>query len=577
MPHAAASLSLTDPAAATNDPLARGWTEGYAATDDALILCDNRGDHFGLWRVTQPDDPVATPLWGAVAAEPATLSGHGRSVAFAPAAGPAGAGLFVGSSDGSRLRRVSESDRAAAHHSWVDPTHLVLADRRGAGTAIVLVDADSGSGVELVSAPAAELTAPHATDRDLVYVQAADGLTEVRRVDLDQGKRVETLIRGGRGTRPTMARPSPDGSMLACVLRAGTTTDLRVFHIGRRELSPPLVRGCVGQPRWSPDGAKIAITVDRWPVRSVEVIDVSSGQVRAIATDDAWTSCADGQWIDDDSLWVLANSFRAPGRVQRLDLADRLSLDPGPDPPEWQPTPQVMWVPVGEGVRLPCLRYLPPPRVDVVGTLLMLHGGPYGAWRSGWSPWQYLALRAGIEFVLVNTRGSALPTLGVPNLGPGEFGRVDVDDVLAVMSALRGHGGAQRGVALYGHSYGAYLAYQVAGRVPSAICGLIMSAGFLSPEDLDTSPDPQTRRFRAYAWPDPTPGPRRPPPVPTLMIHGEHDHAVPLATAQRNLSRLDPRRTTLLCLPGQGHAARSRSAMALWSSHALNFLDSCWR
>ncbi|QEV43714.1 alpha/beta fold hydrolase [Streptomyces vinaceus] len=204
--------------------------------------------------------------------------------------------------------------------------------------------------------------------------------------------------------------------------------------------------------------------------------------------------------------------------------------------------------------------------------VLALHGGPNSRWTLGFDPFLQALAAAGLAVVAPNQRGStgygAAHTLAIS----GTWGGPDLADVTAVgrfLTRERGTGRARP--ALYGVSYGAFLALLAAAAEPDGWSACAAVAPFLSGPRLHADGSAQVRSM-VERLDGLTPvrdglGPRdveRLAPAlaaPLLLVHGALDDSVPVghsrALAQR-LTSLGRRPGTdfhYLELPDRGHAA----------------------
>src|SRR5262249_21518194 len=111
------------------------------------------------------------------------------------------------------------------------------------------------------------------------------------------------------------------------------------------------------------------------------------------------------------------------------------------------------------------LVYEPPAarRRDVV--VVALHGGPVEQWSAIFTSELQLFAGLGATVIAPNYHGSVGYGNEFVRALQGGAGLVDVDDVIAVVTAVRG-GARHQETVLYGHSYGGFLALLVAAAYP---------------------------------------------------------------------------------------------------------------
>lgn len=143
-------------------------------------------------------------------------------------------------------------------------------------------------------------------------------------------------------------------------------------------------------------------------------------------------------------------------------------------------TPRVVWIHGPRGA-IETLVYEPPAhrRRDLL--VVALHGGPVKQWFAKFTP--ELQLFAGLGAVVVAPNYHGSPGYGDEFVRAleGAAGSVDLDDVVAVATAMRAASGSERtATVLYGHSYGAFLALLIAATYPQRCDGVIAVAPFTS-------------------------------------------------------------------------------------------------
>src|SRR5207244_8781411 len=206
--------------------------------------------------------------------------------------------------------------------------------------------------------------------------------------------------------------------------------------------------------------------------------------------------------------------------------------------------------------------------------VVALHGGPAALWSAAFTP--ELQLFAGLGAVLAapNYHGStgygdefvrALERAG---------GSIDLDDVLAVIAALRDEPGCEgAALVLYGHSYGAFLALLVAATRPDLCDAVIAVAPFTSLSSVGSASTPAVRRITNLL--------RDPARIDgdldllrrcrnlrarVLIAHGTDDRAIPIAQSRALYERLracgyrDGQDLWFLPLQGEDHATDSTAA-----------------
>jgi Tol biopolymer transport system component len=216
--------------------------------------------------------------------------------------------IFIASVGGTDVQQVTHAQRGAADPDW-SPDGAAIAYESGPYPSgdgdvsnIFVVDLATGETSQVThEKPTTEtcLGCPQgaaypqfvSTGTSIVYDLHRGGEVDVRIVPVTGGKSVP-LVGGTLGTL------SPDGSTFAvecgqfadgiCIADADGTKKARV-----------LVRGRSVEPKWSPDGTRIAyINRENNPDDRVFVVDVATGETTFVAEGTA------SEWLDDHTLII---------------------------------------------------------------------------------------------------------------------------------------------------------------------------------------------------------------------------------------------------------------------------------
>ncbi|GAA4876569.1 alpha/beta hydrolase family protein [Kitasatospora terrestris] len=179
--------------------------------------------------------------------------------------------------------------------------------------------------------------------------------------------------------------------------------------------------------------------------------------------------------------------------------------------------------------------------------VLALHGGPSAAWRYEFDPLLREFAAAGIAVVALNQRGSTGYGAAHRDAIRDDWGGPDLDDVQRAgreLAAWRTANGLEA-PALYGISYGAWLAVLAAAGAPDRWSRCAAVAPFLSVPRLAAAGSPGVRSLLdRLAAPAETAAERdlyrqaeriR---VPLLLLHGERDEVVPVGQSRELRDRL---------------------------------------
>ena len=117
------------------------------------------------------------------------------------------------------------------------------------------------------------------------------------------------------------ADPSPDGTRIAGLRCAGGHCNVVVVDVASRRfraIATGDVATSFARPRWSPDGASIAVAMQRDNRWRIALVDSSGGVPRFVDPDDG-ANRFDPDWIGGSSLVVVSDRSGAPN-LERIDL-----------------------------------------------------------------------------------------------------------------------------------------------------------------------------------------------------------------------------------------------------------------
>ncbi|MEV0644276.1 alpha/beta fold hydrolase [Phytomonospora sp. NPDC050363] len=307
--------------------------------------------------------------------------------------------------------------------------------------------------------------------------------------------RCPPALEGSTGSLRPLAF-DPTGTMLAFRLTEGATSRLLVGEVGSDEVADvELPPGVIRAAGWGRRGLHLVYTTPASPAVLATINEQGHALAPALpggAAAEARLECFDGP----------------AGSIEAVCYGDRRSA----------------------GV-----------------VVLALHGGPEAAWEFAWDPVLRACSAAGIAVVAPNQRGSVGYGTAHRRAIDGSWGGPDLADVLYLRRTLAAdRGGAPP--ALFGTSYGAFLALLAAAAEPDGWSRCAAVAPFLSAERLYADASSAVRsmidRLRGRAEPTDDLGPRDLDRLaahiaaPVFCIHGARDDVIPVAHSRRLVERL---------------------------------------
>lgn len=347
-----------------------------------------------------------------------------------------------------------------------------------------------------------------------------------------------------------------------------------------RPLSLPAEAGRASPVAIGPDGRQLALVVERGAANQLMLLDHDGAFTIANAGASmlpaaAWTA---------DGLWGIGSTpDRPPGYYW---------LAPAGTAPQWcppaedGPAARLESFAGADGAKLEAVVYGPDWRA-AEHVVLALHGGPRDHWRLAFDPSLRILAGSGVCVIALNQRGSTGYGLEFELAIKGCWGGPDLADIRAVAAGLRNRRPAgSRPPALWGTSYGAFLALLAAAAEPDAWAGCVAISPFASAERLYGGASTRVRalieRLDARRPIEDDLGSRdlvrlgariR---CPVLIAHGGLDERIPVDQARAIVSAIDAAEVRYLELADRGHAvllphpddAVLRAAIALVGSGA---------
>ncbi|HTK28727.1 MAG TPA: S9 family peptidase [Vicinamibacterales bacterium] len=384
-------------------------------------------------------------------------------------------------------------------------------------------------------------------------VLGRDQQTAIYAVGRDGGDPRKLTTDAGAHTQPAV---SPDGTHLAFLKlpKQGEETDVMVADIGPDGAfrgQPANLTGAwddiPGAPMWSADSRAVRFAAGLHGNNHLYEAPLSTKAVKAVTSGERhlqnFSASRDGA-----VLAYIENDVTHPGDVfvSRADGSSEqrvTSLNDG-----WladirlAPAERLSWKVSGgvtvEGWVMKPLDYTPGKKYPMI---LKIHGGPYGAYGTGWFD-QFQMLSASGFFVLfTNPRGSTGYGHAFQWATRGKWGEVDREDYLGgVDAALAKYPDVDpRRVGISGGSYGGFMTNWLTATVPDRWAAAVTARSIATWESWYGSSDAQGLTEHAFFGPpwEQRDLYRRLSPIsyvekvkaPTLILLGENDYRTPIS------------------------------------------------
>jgi dipeptidyl aminopeptidase/acylaminoacyl peptidase len=342
-------------------------------------------------------------------------------------------------------------------------------------------------------------------------------------------------------------RFSPDGARVAVVVYGRSTLDdpgdvwLALVTPEKGELHD-LTSDWDRRPhgiRWTPDGAALIVSADDQGRSPLWRVDAATGEVTRLTLDHgSYTDVRvspDGRWA-----YALRNAVDSPPAPVRVPLAEVGPAQPLLGPAVYPDVPgKLAEVAAQAADGTPLRAWLALPEGDGPKPLLLwIHGGPVSSWNSWswrWNPW--LAVARGYAVLLPDPALSTGYGQEFIKRGWGSWGDRPFTDLMALTDAAeqRPDIDAERTAAM-GGSFGGYMANWVAGHT-DRFAAIVTHASLWALEQMMTTTDAPyfwMRELTAGRMAENSPhGSADAVTTPMLVIHGDKDYRVPIGEALR--------------------------------------------
>ena len=461
--------------------------------------------------------------------------------------------------------------------------------------------------------PARDLTpTPGRALDEASFAVTPDGATVVTTWEAADPRKPRTLLvalDGDGGRRVLVDRPdvwlrevacSPDGRWVVCQWATYGTVDrapevtlwlVDLASGAGRDLLPGF-EGWPEGPAWAPDSSAVFFTADddgRSPVFRVEVTGAETGTVRRLTGEGAYSDLCPAP--DGRRLYAFRSSQAGPPEAVALD-ATATGREPRTLPTPGLPlavpgTVTEVEASADDGTRVRSWLVLPPGASpgSPAPLLVFIHGGPLSSWTDWswrWNP--HLLAARGYAVLLPDPALSTGYGQAFIDRGRGRWGGPPFTDLIAAVDAAVARPDVdETRTAAMGGSFGGYMANWMAGQTSRFRCIVTHASIWSLDQFRGTSdfaawwerefgdPEKERARYEAHS-PDRHAAAIR---TPMLVIHGEHDHRVPIGEALRlwadlSLGGVDAK---FLYFPDENHWILKPQNVRVWYETVFAFLD----
>jgi dipeptidyl aminopeptidase/acylaminoacyl peptidase len=394
-------------------------------------------------------------------------------------------------------------------------------------------------------------------------------------------------------------RYSPDGKWIAyrAQLRPGYEADRWQLMVVNRSTGATRsltasFDASAGSPVWSPDGRRLYFEAEERAGTPIFSVSLAGDDVRKIVhdrTNHDLRLSPDGVFLVFTRASAVrpAEIYRAATDGSGLSPVTRLNDEVFSD--LQIPEPESVWYEGAGGTQVQAWLYRPP--VTTPGKkyplILMVHGGPQGAWSDGWSYRWNPPLWAAQGYVVIapNPRGSTGFGQKFTDEISGDWGgKVFVDVMKAVDYAQALPTVDPQRTAAAGASFGGYMVNWILGHAGNRFQALVTHDGVYNFESMYGSTDEvwfDEWEHGGTPWDKPEEYRKFSPHVyaknfrtPTLVIHGGLDYRIPYTEAMQLFTALQRQGvpSKFLFFPDENHWVLKPAHSELWHATVFEWL-----
>jgi dipeptidyl aminopeptidase/acylaminoacyl peptidase len=465
----------------------------------SIVVASSLGGAPELWAVPASGGAPRrlTVGMGGVGHLAATLfqpSPDGRHIAYVSTKSGAYE-VWLWSADGAPERQLTRLGASIEAMSWApDGRSLALAGNRSGAYDICRIDLPDGAPHRLTRDARYEVYPIFTPDgREILYVRLDERWVdhEIVRIDRDGGNprvilRDENFFDYHYGRTFGYPTISPDGQTV--LFRSHRSGWINYWAVGIDGGEPwPIAPDAADQEdaAWSPDGQSIVFTSNRNGTLDLKIVAATGGEPQTLIAPEMGV-CAHPQWSPDGARisFTLA-SPTAPGDLCVFSVADgavaRLT-DSGVGATEARLCrPEKIAYPSFDDETIHAYLYRPTAAGLPAngGGVMFIHGGPTSQFMDTYQPQVQFLVSRGYTVLLPNPRGSSGYGRRFEDLNNGDWGRGDLQDVIAGAELLRGLDDVDRDrLAIMGTSYGGIMSMAAVAFAPGVFQAAVPMSGY---------------------------------------------------------------------------------------------------
>lgn len=373
--------------------------------------------------------------------------------------------VHVAPASGGLPRKISDFAPGAFAPVWMpDSNQLVVSVERNNSIQLLLTDRAGAWPRPLVIATDSDAwdAQPAQNGRFLLYTRRPfDDLNrlDIWRVDLETGYTVP--LTGAPKQKDWNGRWSPDGTTIAFLSQRAGWNDLWLMSADGSHQRQLTNLGDIGEFAWSPDGSRLACTVNKGGAFHLALLRPANGELRYLQQRPGyfsrlnWSPEGDFLTVEYEDPLLPPDIYRVEtknGRITQLTFSNLPALAQN-----HLVMPEQVSYKSYDGLEIPAFLYRPAKPNGAA--ILYPHGGPSAQYLYDWDIVAQYFVAKGYTWLAINYRGST--GYGVPfeHANYGDWGLGDTQDCLygAKFLGKLEWIDSQR-IAIFGASYGGYMA-----------------------------------------------------------------------------------------------------------------------